>query len=196
MSSPFKISIHIDEHTHQTIRKNGFITCIVMFKTPPFKSLRMAFCLHCRELRSYTGCLKHTKLLVAKQRIDLSRLFCPEKVEEYKQQIIADVELVCEKWTSKTSLSQMVVPLFENSDPCEQQDFCEPSLNPQQSQDLSESCTTGPSQQDNDSSAEIPEQDPLFELEWDCFEDCLLSRWSCFSVLNSENRFEEAQTVL
>ena len=43
---------------------------------------------------------------------------------------------------------------------------------------------------------EFLERDPLFKQEWDCFEDCLLSRWSSFPGLSFEERFEEAEIVL
>ena len=130
MSLPYSISIHTDDLYHQTIRKNGFISCIVMFKSPPFQSLRMAFCLHCRQLLSYTGCLKHKKQLESKYKIDLASLFFPEKMEEYKRQIIADVDLICDKWSSKaSSISETQVHPLNDTFSSERPAFCYKSAN-------------------------------------------------------------------
>ena len=96
MSLPVSITIDTEEPFHTNIRNNGFITCVLTFHVPPFDSFRMAFCLHCKELFSYTGCLKHVKKLPSKQRIALPRLFCPDKIDRYKQQILADVEIFYE----------------------------------------------------------------------------------------------------
>ena len=61
----------------------------------------MGLCLDCKELFSYNGALKHCKQLAEKHQVDFSRLFCPEKLDFYKQQILSDVELLWEKWRTK-----------------------------------------------------------------------------------------------
>ena len=101
MSLPVSITIHTEEPYHMNNRNSGFITCVLTFDVPPFDSLRMGFCLHCKELLSYTGRLKHVKKLPPKQRIALLRLFCPDKIDMNKQQILAEVEIFYEKWSSK-----------------------------------------------------------------------------------------------
>ena len=197
MSSPVSIAIHAEEQYHHNIRRNGFVTCVVTLTTPPFQSLRLAFCLHCRQLRSYTGCLKHSKQLQSKHRVELSRPFNPEKIDEYKLQINAEVEQVCEKLLRKVHNHSR-----DTSCQPEQSSFPEAptsreTVSPiEPSQIDEEPFLSGQSAEDHDFSEEVPEQDPLYEQEWDCFEDCLLSRWSCSSGLNSESRFEQAETVL
>lgn len=46
------------------------------------------------------------------------------------------------------------------------------------------------------SQQEFAEQEPLFEEQWDFLEECLLSRWSCLSCLNTNERFEKAEAVM
>ena len=48
----------------------------------------------------------------------------------------------------------------------------------------------------NDHQRESIEQDSLFEQRWDCFEDCLLTRWSSFPFFDSEKRLEEAVFIM
>ena len=45
--------------------------------------------------------MKHCEQLHVKHRVDLARLFCPEKCDFYKQQIVEDVEGKLEKWLSR-----------------------------------------------------------------------------------------------
>ena len=78
MSSPFSVVVHDQRCDNATIRKNGFISCLVRFHIPCFVSKRMGFCLHCKELMTYNRALKHSKQLAQKQQVNLSRLFCPE----------------------------------------------------------------------------------------------------------------------
>ena len=86
MSRPFSVSVHAQESDHCTIKKNGFISCTVSFNAPRSQTLRMGFCLHCKELLTYTGSLKHCKRLAEKHQVRLSQLFCPEKVDFDTQQ--------------------------------------------------------------------------------------------------------------
>ena len=181
MSSPVSIAIHAEEQYHHNIRRNGFVTSVVTLTTPPFQSLRLAFCLHCRQLRSYTGCLKHSKQLQSKHRVELSRPFNPEKIDEYKLQINAEVEQVCEKLLrkvhnhSRDASNQPEQNIFPEA-PSSQE-----TASPIEPSQIDEPFLSGQSAEDHDFSEEVPEQDPLYEQEWDCFEDCLLSRWSCSS---------------
>ena len=56
------------------------------------QNVQIRFCLHCKNLFSYTGALKHSRLLVTKHSIVLSQLFSPDKVELYDRQIMEDIE--------------------------------------------------------------------------------------------------------
>ena len=103
MSSQYSVIIHSEESYHRTIKVNGFISVVVCFRTPPFKTVRFGFCLHCKELFSYTGALKHSKQLRDIHHIDLSRLFFPKKCDFYRQQIIEDASAKCEKLLAKES---------------------------------------------------------------------------------------------
>ena len=118
MSLPFSINIHMDRPYHRFIKKNGFISCVVCIQTPHFRSLRMGFCLHCKELLSYSGALKHSKNLRDEQHVDLSRLFRPEKCDLYKQQIMEDAWSKYEKWTSQESRHSNPVMLVDKGGDC------------------------------------------------------------------------------
>ena len=79
MSCPVSVTIHAEQTDIRTIRKNGFISCLVRFQEPRFVSKRMGFCLHCHELLSYNGALKHAKQLAENEQINLASLLRPEK---------------------------------------------------------------------------------------------------------------------
>ena len=111
MSLPYTVKIHADVSHHQMIRKNVFITCTVLFETCPRKSLRLAFCLDCHELLSYSGALKHSKQLESIHHISLASLFCPEKIEKYKHQILSDVGPYIDKSNTQYVPSQ-VMPMI------------------------------------------------------------------------------------
>ena len=63
----------------------------------------MGFCLHCKELFSYNGALKHCKRLVEKHNFDFSHPLFLEKLDFCKQQIVSDVELLWDKWRTKAA---------------------------------------------------------------------------------------------
>ena len=197
MSVTYSVQIHTDPSNHPNIRKHGFISCNVFFSTPPLRLVRMAFCLHCKQLLSYTGGLKHSKQLSSKRRIVLSSLFCPDKVDCYKNQIMADVELFCEKLSSKVPvIYQDTSRTFERTDHRQRPPDIETNSHFEYSQPVEDSfLRTSSTQQDVDFSGGL-DQDPRFEQGWDYFEDCLLSRWCCLSDFNCEERFQEAETIL
>ena len=117
MSRPFSVVIHARESDHHTIRKNGFISCIVSFNAPRARTVRMGFCLHCKELLTYMGASKHCKQLVRKHQAQLSKLFCHEQTDLYERQILSDVELLWEKWSSKEyAVSQVSSPFSIEGD--------------------------------------------------------------------------------
>ena len=197
MSSPFSIFFHTEKTDHRAIWKNGFIACSVRFQAPRLVSKRMGFCLRCKELFSYNGALKHSKQLVDKHQVDLSRLFHVEKIDFYKQQITSDVERLWEKWSSKESGVQKDTVAQEGFGG-ETEIACTMETCPEHDTThiAEESCAAELSSQGFDGRPNCVEQDPLFEEQWDCLEECLLSRWSSFPCLNPADRFEEAVTVL
>ena len=197
MSCPVSVTIHAEQTDIRTIQKNRFISCLVRFQEPRFVSKGMGFCLHCRELLSYNGALKHAKQLAENEQINLASLFRPEKIDSYKEQILSDAEMVWEMWCSKLSGFPRDAPI--------QMDHCECSearlitdADPvgQTTQTAEGSCMAEQYHRSVDGEPDFIEQDPLFEVQWDCLEECILNRWSCFPGLNSMERFREAEAVL
>ena len=104
--SPFSsISIHTGPSFHRYIRQNGFISCRVSFSNGEYRSLRLGFCLHCKELGCNSWALKHSKQVKADLGVRVSRLFCPEKIDFYKEQIMNDIGFLSEKGKFKTVMS-------------------------------------------------------------------------------------------
>ena len=197
MARPFSFVFHVEPTDFRTIMKNGFISCLVTFQAPRIVTKRTGFCFHCKELLSYNGALKHSKQLVEKQHVDLSRLFCVEKVDFYKQQITSDVELLWEKWRTKESGSPKDSgPQLEKRGDSEMMLVTETASQHDTTHTAEESCLAEQSHRGSDGQPEITEQDPLFEEQWDYLEECLLSRWSCFHVFDSAQRFEEAEAIM
>ena len=105
--------------------------------------------------------------------------------------------MVWEKWSLKQSYFS-VVSSFQNEhcDGSEIHTTAEADSKHETTHIAEVSCVAEPSAQGSNGQQEYIEQDPLFEEEWDCLEECLLSRWSSFSCLNVKQRFEEAEAVL
>ena len=196
MSCPFSLIVSAKQSDFRSIRKNGFIACQVYFLVPRVVSKRLGFCLHCKELLSYNGALKHCKQLAETQKVHFSSLFCPEKLDFYKQQIFSDVDLLWERWSQKEGV--LSKDSTETSRGCDSETLFGEEVYSQHdtSHMAEESCTAEPSSQCTVSDSDVVEQDPLFEEQWDCLEECLLNRWSCFSVSNTTERFEEAEAVM
>ena len=153
------------------------------FSRASFRFKKNGVCLHCRELLSYNGALKHAKQLAEKEQINLASLFRPEKIDSYKEQILSDAEMVWEKWCWKLSGFPRDAPI--------QMDHCEGSdthlitdADPvrQTTQTAEGSCMAEQYHRSVDGEPDFIEQDPLFEVQWDCLEECILSRWSSFPV--------------
>ena len=197
MSVTYSVQIHTDPSNHPNIRKHGFISCNVFFSTPPLRLVRMAFCLHCKQLLSYTGALKHSKQLSSKRRIVLSSLFCPDKVDCYKNQIMADVELFCEKLSSKgPAIPRDASRTFERSVRRQLPPDIETNSHLEDSPSIEDPFSRTTSIQQDEDFSECLDQDLRFEQGWDCFEDCLFGRWCSLSDFNCEERFLEAETIL
>ena len=124
-----------------------------------------------------------SKELKAEVGSNLSRFFCPDF---YRDQIVCDVEYLIEngKW-EKVRRSKR------------QARDCEPHENTLTDHETASQGEEKPSAQDmhfvSDPSgssvvelAELPEQDPLCEQEWDCVEDCLLSNLSDTSCFDAD----------
>ena len=176
MSLRHSVSIRLAPRFHRLIRKNGFISCLVTYETPRVLSLRMAFCLHCKQLLSYLGAVKHSKHLVDECRTNLAYLFCPEKSEFYKQYILSEIDHLLEmgkfnKFLTSKETSQhddeglMQIP-FEDIQP-----HCD-VLN----QDQEDRFLDQPSCSDKEEQEPFPEGDREFEQEWDCIEDFFIDR--------------------
>ena len=75
MSRPFSIVYSANQSDYRTIRSNGFISCLVHYHVPRSVSKRMGFCLHCRELLSYNGALKHCKQLAERHEVGFQNCF-------------------------------------------------------------------------------------------------------------------------
>ena len=170
MSLRRSVSIRLAPKFHRLIRKNVFISCLVTFETPRVLSFRMAFCLHCKYLLSYSGAVKHSKHLVDECRTNLASLFCPEKSEFYKQHILSEIDLHLEmgkfnKFLSSKETSQhdeeglMQIPFEECQPHCvvlnQVQDDC---------------FRDQPSCSDKEEQEPFPERDIGFEQEWDCID--------------------------
>ena len=196
MTCPVSVTIHAEPTDHRAIRKNGFISCFVTFQAPRFVSKRMGFCLHRKELFSYNGALKHTKQLAEKHHVNLTRLFYPDKIDFYKQQIVSDAEIVWDKWHLKETGFPKDSNDHSHHDRSEFHHISEICSQQDATQTAEGSCVSDLSSHCSDGQPEIIERDRLFEEQWDCLEECLLTRWSCFSSMNSSERFEEAEAVM
>ena len=172
MSSIPSVEIHDGPSFHRLIKKNGFIACLVSFQTPCVRSLQIAFCLHCKQLLSYSGAVKDSKQLLDQHGNQFCSGFSPEKTDFYKQHILSEIDYLCEKGKFKEIHS---VELSIGNDGEDTLLMQEDAL-PQSviSTPFSDLCLN-----EQPVSEDIPavssEQDALFEQEWDCVEDCLLS---------------------
>ena len=90
----------------------------------------------------------------------------------YKQQIVSDVELLCEKWRTKAAgVSNSVISQSFSSGVSEMLYVEGVGLQGDTSHIAEESCMAEQLLQCSGSQQEFAEQDPLFEEQWDCLEE-------------------------
>ena len=94
MHKPFKLDVFKYQPTSSLITK-GFLKCVVTETTSPFSSRQLAYCLHCRKLKSVSWFSRHKRKVGFTPSPQIVALF-DAKFKDYFQDILTEVELMSE----------------------------------------------------------------------------------------------------
>ena len=187
MSLSFSVNIHLDGDDLAAISQRGFICCEAIPVSPTLAVQRLAFCLHCKSLMTYCGALKHSRSLLTKHNIDLSRYFDVHLVETYRKRILSEVECRFEDGLCPT----IRTPSNRQGRVRHRTTESEVSPSAASERDVETIPTIEPSSrvslQQVDSQEGQEPNDPRSDHDCDCVAECLLnaSNRSCFD----ERRF-------
>ena len=91
MSLPFYV-IRLDSDHFSFIKTNGFVPCDISPDESQEDVKRMAYCLHCKKLKTYAWANGHSRELQS-QNVNLAAFFSEDKVEVIRGNIISEIEL-------------------------------------------------------------------------------------------------------